>query len=66
MEAHLKGLKRIVDKKGGLDQLSSPYLRLKISWYVLLTSHECKTAGGSECVPVAARPGNWDITKIAR
>ncbi|KAI1409191.1 hypothetical protein F5Y13DRAFT_170982 [Hypoxylon sp. FL1857] len=29
---HMEGLQRIIDRKGGLETLSSPFLRLMISW----------------------------------
>ncbi|KAI1104058.1 hypothetical protein F4804DRAFT_342049 [Jackrogersella minutella] len=29
---HMEGLQRIVDKKGGIETLSSPFLRMMISW----------------------------------
>ncbi|KAI0132644.1 hypothetical protein BJ170DRAFT_255918 [Xylariales sp. AK1849] len=32
MSIHMKGLKRIVEKRGGLENLNSPILRLMISW----------------------------------
>ncbi|KAI0013034.1 hypothetical protein F4779DRAFT_625482 [Xylariaceae sp. FL0662B] len=35
MEIHMRGLKRIVENQGGLEALSSPFLRLMISWYDL-------------------------------
>ncbi|KAI1502410.1 hypothetical protein F5X99DRAFT_379426 [Biscogniauxia marginata] len=35
-EVHMKGLKRLVENRGGLEQLSSPFLRLMISWHDLL------------------------------
>ncbi|KAI1876853.1 uncharacterized protein JN550_000925 [Neoarthrinium moseri] len=35
MNDHLKGLKHIVEKRGGLEKLSSPFLRLMISWHDL-------------------------------
>ncbi|KAI0600082.1 hypothetical protein F4775DRAFT_590805 [Biscogniauxia sp. FL1348] len=35
-EVHMKGLKRLVENRGGLEELSSPFLRLMISWHDLL------------------------------
>ncbi|CAJ2512400.1 Uu.00g054150.m01.CDS01 [Anthostomella pinea] len=34
-EVHFKGLKRLIENKGGLEQLSSPLLRLIICWHDL-------------------------------
>ncbi|KAI5922556.1 hypothetical protein F4810DRAFT_673005 [Camillea tinctor] len=33
---HMKGLKRLVENRGGLEELNSPFLRLMISWHDLL------------------------------
>ncbi|KAI0848898.1 hypothetical protein F5Y00DRAFT_262054 [Daldinia vernicosa] len=33
---HMEGLQRIINKKGGLDALNSPFLRLMISWLDLI------------------------------
>ncbi|KAI1381848.1 hypothetical protein F4677DRAFT_5975 [Hypoxylon crocopeplum] len=30
---HMEGLQRIIEKRGGLNTLSSPFLRMMISWY---------------------------------
>ncbi|KAI1487904.1 hypothetical protein F5X96DRAFT_647913 [Biscogniauxia mediterranea] len=35
-EVHMKGLKRLVEDRGGLEELNSPFLRLMISWHDLL------------------------------
>ncbi|KAI1079133.1 hypothetical protein F5B20DRAFT_545050 [Whalleya microplaca] len=32
MEIHMKGLKRLVESRGGLEALDNPFLRLMISW----------------------------------
>ncbi|KAI1804953.1 hypothetical protein F4811DRAFT_570589 [Daldinia bambusicola] len=41
---HMDGLQRLINRKGGLDSLSSPFLRFMISWYDLLgaTYHNAK------------------------
>ncbi|KAI8962323.1 hypothetical protein F5Y11DRAFT_357055 [Daldinia sp. FL1419] len=33
---HMEGLKRVIDRRGGLDTLSSPFLRFMISWLDLV------------------------------
>ncbi|KAI0116907.1 hypothetical protein F4814DRAFT_459172 [Daldinia grandis] len=45
---HMEGLQRIIDKKGGLDTLSSPFLRFMISWLDLTgaTYHNAKPRFG--------------------